>query len=194
MARHKKVTDDDALRAAINLFWQQGYHAVGTREIEAQTGITRFTLQKTYGGKKALFLHALDCYLDLTDKYLLAPIAHGTLENLAQWFEEAAQPEGFEASANSGCLMVNTITAFDSQDADIARRAQRYFDMLDTAFGSAINKAASQGDLRMVVDPEQCKQLAVANAIALQVATAAGGPYANQIRLAAAKLVRSWAA
>jgi len=118
MARHKKVSDQDALLAAINLFWQNGYHNVGTREIEAQTGITRFTLQTSYGGKKALFLKALDTYLDLTDRHLLAPLATADLKTLARWFDSPTIPQEFEGSVQSGCFMVNTITALGGQDAD----------------------------------------------------------------------------
>ncbi|MDG0990334.1 MAG: TetR/AcrR family transcriptional regulator [Yoonia sp.] len=194
MARHKKVSDQDALLAAINLFWQNGYHNVGTREIEAQTGITRFTLQTSYGGKKALFLKALDTYLDLTDQHLLTPLATADLETLARWFDSPTIPQGFEGSVQSGCFMVNTITALGGQDADVPPRTARYYDMLYAAFGSAIHGAAKAGDLRMVVDLHQCTALAVASAVSLQVAMAAGGPHADHLRTAAAQMIRSWAA
>ncbi|MBV1933634.1 MAG: TetR/AcrR family transcriptional regulator [Parvibaculaceae bacterium] len=60
MSRSRKVAPEEAVQAAMEAFWKHGYHELGTRQLEEETGITRFTLQTTYGGKKKLFLNALD--------------------------------------------------------------------------------------------------------------------------------------
>ena len=84
MARTRNIEEEPALAAAVAAFWQHGYGVLGTRQLEAETGITRFTLQKSYGGKMALFGKALDAYLDQMESDLMPLMADGTLEGLAR--------------------------------------------------------------------------------------------------------------
>ena len=92
MARSRKVEPEAALQAAMTAFWQHGYCDLGTRQIEEETGITRFTLQTAYGGKMPLFLKTLDTYLDLFENFTKLDSAHGNLEVLATWFEARVDP------------------------------------------------------------------------------------------------------
>lgn len=66
--------------------WTHGFSSLGTRQIEEETGITRFTLQMTYGGKMKLFLTALDAYLDMFERSALLNTTDGGLGGIARFF------------------------------------------------------------------------------------------------------------
>ena len=195
MARTKKVAPDTALIAAVKLFWKVGYHSASTRMIEQETGITRFTLQTSYGGKKALFLKALDHYLDLFDTYLLPDLQAGTPEAIASWFETGPRPQGLEDMLGQGCLMINSITEFASSDSDVMARSERFYVMMRTAFRNALDMAQKAQTIRDDIDIDHSAELLLANAVALHIALRSSVPSAqtDKLRAAAGTLVREWA-
>ena len=90
LARLRKTEPEVAVQATQALFWEYGYAGLGTRQIEDETGLTRFILQTAYGGKKALFLQAVDAYLDSMETAFLPDADSGSLEALAIWFKSRA--------------------------------------------------------------------------------------------------------
>ncbi len=133
MARARKTSDEDVIIAARALFWQHGYGAVGTRQIEQETGLTRFTLQTVYKGKMALFLKVLDSYLDMIEAQFLQSDAAVGLPSLIDWFSRRSDPDRMPEVARFGCLMMNAVIEFHGDEAEIDKRTQRYFQMV-TAF------------------------------------------------------------
>ncbi|MBD1549642.1 TetR/AcrR family transcriptional regulator [Roseibium aggregatum] len=195
MPRRRKTDPDQALTAAALLFWREGYHAVGTRQIEAETGVTRFTLQTAYGGKMPLFLKALDHYLDRFEATLAPRMTDGRLETLARWFEANVPPEDLAPGAPFGCLMVNSICEFDGGDAGVSARAERFFTMLRQGFGEALAAIERNGAMAPGLDIEARTQLLTACAVSMNIAMRAGsaGGDPAAIARAAAVMVRSWA-
>lgn len=130
MGRHRKTLDQDVLTAARALFWQHGYAALGTRQIEAETGLTRFTLQTVYKGKMALYLMVLDNYLDMLETQFLIPDAPKGLPTLMDWFSRRSDPLRMPDVARFGCLMMNAVIEFHGEEPEINVQAQRYFQMV----------------------------------------------------------------
>lgn len=193
MSRTANVAPDEALMRALMLFWRDGYHAVGTRKIEEVTGITRFTLQTRYGGKKALLLAALDHYLDLFDLYLLPPILTGELGDILAWIEERPVPEEMRHMLDHGCFQINAVLEFSHVDAEIAARATRYYDMMRAGFTEALARIVAAGGLKEGADPALLAELLHAQVIALNVGRKADGQNARAVAATKA-LVQSWAA
>lgn len=138
MSRSRKVEAGAAVSAAMSLFWSKGYVSLGTRQIEEETGITRFTLQTTYGGKMKLFLTALDRYLDLLDQSeMLASIDAG-LEGIAQFFEMRADPTQMHEDGCQGCFLLNTLIEFSADNPEVNKRATRYFTTLRQKFATTL--------------------------------------------------------
>lgn len=131
------------------LFWKHGYGGLGTRQLEEETGITRFTLQTSYGGKLPLFLSALDTYLDMFETHALPGATEAPLDGLAVWFENRAQPEMFADIACYSCLMLNSTVEIAAQNQQLNQRAARYFDMLHNGFHCALSAAKETGSVSL---------------------------------------------
>ncbi|WP_412565567.1 TetR/AcrR family transcriptional regulator [Thalassobius sp. MITS945101] len=194
MARPKKTDPDAALMAAMLLFWREGYHALGTRQIEEETGITRFTLQTSYGGKKALFLKALDHYLDMFDKHLAPAMQTGKLDGLSAWLQDLPAPEALRPQLCHGCLMINSILAFPRSDEEVNLRAARYFTQLRAAFATALQQARDSGELAPDFDCAIGAEVLLALSMSRNITnkSAAENAAPQTVGIAAATLIDSW--
>lgn len=194
MARSRKIQEEQALEAAMVAFWQHGYHALGTRQIEAETGITRFTLQTTYGGKMPLFGRALDLYLDQMETSLIPAMADGSIEGLAMWFERRCMPGEMPEASRWGCLMIASINEFGGQSPDVNARSDRFHAMLRKGFSNALAQIDAAGGLEPDLDKTAAVELLVAASIGLNVVVRSAGDSSAGCSVAAgiAKIVRSW--
>jgi TetR/AcrR family transcriptional repressor of nem operon len=151
MARSQKVDSETALHAAGLAFMECGYSGMSTRDLEKRSGITKFTLQTKYGGKKALFLMTLDLYLDELLPWIDNSVSQG---GIPDFFRMRADDTRMPEQGRFGCLMVNALTEFGATDPEISTRSSRYFEALRSAFKSALMKASNEGTLDMNVEIE----------------------------------------
>jgi TetR/AcrR family transcriptional repressor of nem operon len=191
-----KVAPQEAVQAVMGLFWRDGYNCLSTRAIETDAGITRFTLQSTYGGKMALFLQALDTYLEMFQTYGLPSKDAESLEGLVEWFEDRADPKMFGDQACFGCLLLNTLVEFGGTNAEVNKRADRYFGLIRDRFRLVLETLKDQGVLQAGFDVEANADVLVSLAIGMNVIVRAYGQNnaAGASSAAAASLIRSWAA
>ncbi len=194
LPRARKIEPEEAVQAAQSLFWKHGYGGLGTRQIEEETGLTRFTLQTCYGGKKSLFLQTLDTYLDHFDAEFLPGIVSGDLEGLAAWFEARANPEIMSESGCYGCMILNVAVEFQGQDAEVSQRTERYFSSLRRCFSEVLQNAQKKGLLHQKFDVEAKTEILLAIAVGLNVIIRASADNAagKQLATSTASMIRSW--
>lgn len=195
MSRSRKVEPEAAIQAAMALFWKHGYHDLGTRQIEEETGITRFTLQTTYGGKMPLFLKALDKYLDTFEIYSAPTMTDGSLDAIAAWFETRRDPVMLPEVTCYGCLLLNSTVEFAGEDEEVNQRAGRFYDMVRSGFQRALVEVKETGGIRADFDVDEMAEVLLSAAIGLNIVIRASGKNAagEDMANAIAALVRSWA-
>ena len=64
MARPREFDEADALDAATDCFWRDGYEATSVRDLAARMGITGASLYNAFGDKRSLFREVLQRYAD----------------------------------------------------------------------------------------------------------------------------------
>ncbi|SPF77774.1 TetR/AcrR family transcriptional regulator [Pseudoprimorskyibacter insulae] len=195
MGRSRKRDPGDALTAAMQLFWRHGYESVGTRQIEDEAGITRFSLQTVYGGKMGLFLAALDHYLTLFEAGAAPRCAPDAIGEIADWFLRRTAPEVMSEDMRNGCLALNSLIEFGAGHPEIEQRAARYFALLRGRFSEALTRLRDTGQLDGAIDPQQGAELlhASALAMAMQIRAAGDNGAAAPLAQATATMVRGWA-
>lgn len=126
--RPREFCIDEALTAALRVFWTRGYEGASMAELTAAMGITKPSLYAAFGNKEALFHKALDLYerekLAYMRTALDAPTARGVAERLLRGALELQTHQ----SEPKGCLGVISSVACSAEaesiKADvIARRA-----------------------------------------------------------------------
>lgn len=154
MARTKEFDPEAALRAALQLFWERGYEATSIADLVECTGVARASLYATFGGKRELYLKALDRYGELADPELLAGLSQpGPALPAVRALVERYAREAAGAGGRRGCFVVNTAVELAPHDPTAARRVQASWDFVETALTSALTRAQAQGELAEGRDP-----------------------------------------
>jgi len=154
VARTKEFDPDVALRDALELFWERGYEATSMTDLVERLGIARASIYATFGGKRELYLKALERYGELTDPNLLAELSQPgpALPAVRALVRRYAATAGGE-EGRRGCFVVNTAIELAPHDPAAARRVQASWDYLEAALTSALMRAQAQGEIAGDRDP-----------------------------------------
>ena len=172
--RPREFDADEALAAALRVFWQRGYEGASLSELTEAMGITRPSLYACFGNKEALFRKALDLYesekLAYMSPALEAPTARGVAERLLR----GALQMQMSTSDPKGCLgVISSVTCgaeAESIKAEvIARRASS-----DAALVRRFERAKEEGDLPEGIDPQALARYLVAVVQGLCVQASSG--------------------
>jgi AcrR family transcriptional regulator len=152
--RPREFCLDEALTAALRVFWRHGYEGASMAELTAEMGITKPSLYAAFGNKEQLFHKALDLYEREKLAYMRtamdAPTARGVAERLLHGALEMQMGDGDP----KGCLGVISVSACgveaESIKAEVvARRAPS-----EKALIERFERAKAEGDLPETLEPE----------------------------------------
>ena len=195
MARSRKVEPEVAMDAAMSLFWKHGFFNLGTRQLEKETGITRFTLQTTYGGKMALFLDALDAYLNQFETSGLMSNAAKDIEGIAKFFEIRVDSTIMPEMSCYGCLVLNSAIEFGATNEAINERITRYLAILRTSLRSGLTNTLSTDNAAAMLTINEKVEILLSAALGLNalVRAASDNDAGQDMAKSLAHMVRSWA-
>lgn len=160
MADVKHFDQTAVLGAAVRLFWREGLATTGMQDIVTATGVNRSSLYATFGGKRELYLAALDRYLDEHALPAFTRLANDPrgLPAIAQFFGQLIRTRCSGERARWGCLMVNAHAGPESADPDVRRRLDHHHKQLRNALRDALATAYRLHHLRSTVDINQAAQ------------------------------------
>lgn len=150
--RPREFCVDEALAAALRVFWSKGYEGASLTDLTEAMGITRPSLYAAFGNKEALFRKTLDLYerdkLAYMGAALEAPTARGVAERLLNGAVDMQT-----GNDPKGCLGVISSVACGAEAESIraevvARRASS-----DAALLRRMEQAKIDGDLPDHIDP-----------------------------------------
>lgn len=153
MAQHHTDLGAEQIAAIQDVFWREGYHDASIEAVVRATGRNRYSLYNDFGGKRDLFLVALDAYY-IERKMLFLNALHdgrsAPLDAIAKVFRFAI---GEMAKRGAGCLMCNVAAELGRQDALISERVRAYLQEIECAYAAALERAAERGELKTNVHP-----------------------------------------
>lgn len=150
--RPREFDLDQALAAALRVFWSKGYEGASMTDLTEAMGVTKPSLYAAFGNKEALFRKALDLYEAEKMAYTQAAIAQPTARGVAEHLLRGALEIQTNTCDPRGCLSVISSTACGTEAESvkaevIARRAT-----LQTALVERFERAKRDGDLPAHVD------------------------------------------
>jgi TetR/AcrR family transcriptional regulator, copper-responsive repressor len=189
--RPREFCKDDALRAAVELFWRKGYEGTSLTDLTEAMGITRPSLYATFGNKEQLFHRALDLYQKENLAYVReafeAPKARGVVEAML----DGAIASQFSGRNPKGCLAtLNSMQGSDEAQVirnEVLRRAAAARELMVARFA----RARQEGDLPSSVDPEGLARLLESVMYGI-VAQGAAGANEAELRSLAATYLATW--
>ena len=175
MARTKEFKPEEALEAAMELFWRRGYEATSMRDLLEGMGIGRGSFYDTFGDKRALFLAALDRFEESRTSWAIevleespSPLA-GIEEVFGRTIENLL---GYEP--RRGCLLANSAVELAPHDPEVAARISGYVRRNEDAFEDALERARTKKEIPKKSDPRALAHFLVTNLHGLRVMARAG--------------------
>jgi AcrR family transcriptional regulator len=181
--RPREFDTDEALAAALRVFWSKGYEGASLTDLTEAMGITRPSLYAAFGNKESLFRKALDLYeqekLAYTRCALEAPTAKGVAERMLRGALESQCSD----CEPKGCLRVISSVACGAEaeairEEVIARRASS-----QKALVERFERARAEGDLPPDTDVAGLTNCLIAILQGMAVQAGAGASRADLERL-----------
>lgn len=147
MGRHREFDVDQALDAALCVFWRKGYEGASYTDLTQATGVERPALYSAFGNKESLFNRALERYYEHYLDYFPAALEQPTSREVAAHILRGAAELATRYPDRTGCLVIQGVLA-GSDDAEPIRRA--LIDVRangETALRDRFERAKEDGDL-----------------------------------------------
>lgn len=122
MGRHREFDVDQALDAALCVFWRKGYEGASYTDLTQATGVERPALYSAFGNKEALFRRALERYYEHYLDFIPVALTLPTSRDVAEHILRSAADLNTRYPDRTGCLGIHGSLA-GSDDAEPIRRA-----------------------------------------------------------------------
>lgn len=146
MARPREFDEVTALEAAIECFWQRGYEATSVRDLANKMGLSAPSLYNTYGDKHALFVQALERYLDHSTRARIERLEKSLppKQAIRRFIEEI-----IERSVNDrerrGCFLINSALEVAPHDRELGALIADRLAEIEAFFRRSIKAAQAEG-------------------------------------------------
>ncbi len=193
MARLAEFDRNEVLTQAMHAFWRQGYEATSVQDLVDATGINRASMYNAFGSKEALFLAAIDHYVEQVNHKRIAVLFDDSLtprQAIAAFFNELVDFSLGEGK-RLGCLLTNTAIELGARSKDIELRLAGVFTRVQGAFERLIRKGQASGDIPADKDPVALSRFLVGAIHGVRVLTRGGAKEAvlhDVIRIALSTL------
>ncbi len=159
MARPVEFDRDQALDAAMRLFWRQGYGATSLPQLLSAMGLSRSSLYAGFGDKRQLFIAALERYFDMISPLLERVRSAESSEEAVRLYFRNCWGEVHQFKPGDGCLVTNTVLELADVDPELSALAVAHIAEVEKAFGECFARAQTAGNLRVSIPTEQLAKL-----------------------------------
>lgn len=147
MGRQREFDLDEALDAALCVFWSKGYEGASYTDLTQAIGVERPALYSAFGNKEALFLRALERYYGHYLDFFPAALEQPTSKEVVAHILRGAADLNTRYQDHKGCLGIHGALAC-SEDGEPVQRA-----LVDARAGGErilrerLERAKEEGDL-----------------------------------------------
>lgn len=170
MGRPREFDDAKALDAAIQCFWHRGYEATSVRELSASMGICGTSLYNAFGGKRALFVKALEHYLDYSTRERIRRL-EATLppRQAVRAFIHEIIERSLADRDRRGCFLINSALEVAPHDSELGAIIADRLGEIEDFFHRAIVAAQAAGDLSATRDARDLARLLLGVLLGIRV-------------------------
>ncbi|MEM9623734.1 MAG: TetR/AcrR family transcriptional regulator [Pseudomonadota bacterium] len=156
---NKQFDEQEALQAAMLLFWEKGFAATSLAELQARMGLGAKSLYDTFGNKRQLFLRVISHYTETVTRKLFDSLAtrRSPLKAANNIMQTVAR---LDAGQHRGCLLgVVMAQAQRSDDEELAVYVEAQLRVIEDALTAAFERALQLGELAPVLDARDMARL-----------------------------------
>lgn len=170
MVRQREFDTDQALEAAMQIFWDKGFEATSLSDLTTAMGIQRPSLYAAFGDKKELFETALRRYTTLHAAQVRSRLQHtSSVKEAFRALFEHIGAEGDVTDARHGCFCINTMVELAPHDPKFAVLTREHQMYLVAIFKETIERGQETGELSNDLDSSALSKSLVVSMIGLTV-------------------------
>jgi len=152
--RPREFCVDEALGAALRVFWSKGYEGASMSELTEAMGITKPSLYAAFGNKEQLFHKALDLYESEKLAYIREALKQPTARKVVEHIMRGAIEMQMSGCDPKGCLGVISAVSCGAgaesiREHVIQRRASSHAALMER-----FRQAQAEGDIPAHIDLE----------------------------------------
>lgn len=152
--RPREFDADEALAAALRVFWSKGYEGASMADLCEAMGITKPSLYAAFGNKEQLFHHALDLYEREKLSYIGLALEAPTAREVAERLLRGAVEMQTSHCGPRGCLGVINSVACGAEAEPIRMAVIERGRVVWGTIVARLRRAQEEGDLPEAVDVE----------------------------------------
>jgi AcrR family transcriptional regulator len=181
--RPREFCVDQALTAALRLFWSKGYEGTSLSDLTEAMGVTRPSLYAAFGNKESLFRKALDLYEREKLSYIGAALDQPSARGVAKALLEGALENQCSVTGPRGCLGVITSVACGADAQSIREEVLARSKKAHDAMVERMARAEAEGDFPAGTDPEAITNylIAILQGMAVQAGSGASRDELKQL-------------
>lgn len=189
--RPRAFNINEALKHALQVFWQKGYEGTSLEDLTKAMNINRSSLYSTFGSKEQLFYKVLDLYYEgpprLTSEAFNEPSARAVVEKLLNVTADSVT----NPSTPHGCLTVRGALACGEEAEPIRQELVSRRKAAEIALRQRLEQARSAGDIPSNSNPAALARyiMAIAQGMSIQ---AAGGANREELQDVIDSTMEAW--
>lgn len=144
---------DEAIAAAMNLFWKKGYLGVSVSDLAESMAIQRSSFYNTFGSRDAVFREALRHYAEISPDAALDRVQPGepVLPVLASVFREICRVRAQDKQGRA-CLVCNSVAELVGVEAEVGSVVARSVERRVKRLAALLKQAVKQKELTGKID------------------------------------------
>jgi AcrR family transcriptional regulator len=152
--RPREFCVEQALAAALRVFWSKGYEGASMADLTEAMGITKPSLYAAFGNKEQLFVKALDLYEREKLDYVGQALAEPTARKVAEHLLRGALENQTSSCEPKGCLGVISSVACGAEAESVRQFVLERSASVRSMLVARMERARDEGDLPAHIDVE----------------------------------------
>jgi len=146
VARPREFDETTVLDAAIACFWHRGYEATSVRDLADSMGISGPSLYNAFGDKRALFVAALERYLDHSTRARIKRLEDSLPPKRAvRRFIEEIIERSLSDRERRGCFLINSALEVAPHDRELGALIADRLGEIEAFFRRSIEAGQADG-------------------------------------------------
>lgn len=152
MGRPRSFSEEDALEAAMRVFWEKGYEGASLNDLTEAMGINRSSLYTIFGDKESLFRRAMERYKRGPVAYVWDSVQEPTARKMVEVLLRKSVDLLGDPKNPRGCLSIQGALAVGSEAEPVKLAMIEFRKTGETALKKRFAQAQASGEISSKLD------------------------------------------
>jgi TetR/AcrR family transcriptional regulator, transcriptional repressor for nem operon len=163
VGRHREFDPEEALEAAMEVFWQKGYRHTAVSDLLAAMGINRWSMYETFGDKQQIFVKALSLYRRRWSAFIAKHLQRpGSPKAALVCLLRAMGREIVDDKLARGCLLANSSFELAHLEPEARELVLSSLQSLEDTLTAVITRAQEAGEIPRARDARELARFLIA--------------------------------